>query len=109
MFGAEPMQVLGDVFPLDCRFGPAKDVGDIASILLRSSLSPGALPDAHAEACQHRDEPARARLQPKTCDVHLGHRAADAGDGRLKAHCTQNTSTERSLEPFGIDQLFRVS
>ena len=38
---------------------------------------------------QHRDEPARAGLQPEARDADLGHRTADAGDEGLRPslHC----------------------
>src|SRR3546814_15251560 len=49
-----------------------------------------------------------ARLQPQMRDANLGNCPTDAGDGRLRAHCTRNTSTPGPLEPFGVDQLLRI-
>lgn len=39
-----------------------------------------ALPDAHARACEYRDEPACAGLQPETVDQHVGYRWNDESD-----------------------------
>jgi hypothetical protein len=70
----------------------------------RSSIPSDALPDAHAEARQHGDEPAHACLQPQTRDENHGHRTAGTGDECLKAFCTLNARRQGLMLPFGVDQ-----
>ncbi len=68
-----------------------------------------ALPDAHAETCQHGNEPARACLQPQARDAHPGNRATDAGDGRLSAPSSESDVDRRACRAFGIKSRLEFS